>query len=395
MYSEVSMDGIYSKGFMDQTQLQSMLEAAMQRQQEMGTQRAGEEKTFKNRLEDRRKMIENASATMQPRFASALDTNREIPLNPKDVFGAFNSFQDAAVQKAMPDQEAYDKARTATTEADKQYTSGIEALMQLIQGNRQLDISQQNADSTRISANKTTTGSGGYATIDPETGKQIEVDSMTAVNMQGGSKLLEAESSVTAKKAKADAIMALGGVKKYLENATTNDLFTTEELTKMKLANELMMYAGNIVGATKNKDAPAVGTLGKFRFGPLVGKEGASLRADIGQLSSEKMKELSGAAISEQEMKRLTEFLPTRWDDENNIQFKSERLFNGLSIGLKMAELAKRNNLTLNEAYVKFAGEVYPQYGESVPAWINKQASVSGGKTNSPKSIEGYKIEVE
>jgi hypothetical protein len=329
----------------------------------------GQQKTFADKLRERQLYQQGVLDRGATDFATGL--KNDIPLDPQKLGSIYNSLLASSVEQLQPYEQNYQAATDNLAKARVDNTE-VENLMNVL---------KLNQEDRRIAIDENKSTGSQYVVKDPATGQNVITDDpMKAVMMSGGSWLLDTESSLTGKQAKAEAIMALGGVDAYLKSAGANDIFTTKEKESRDAALNIKRIAGDIVGAMpEGENAPGVGPLGQFNLIP--SDKGRKLRADMGEITAEKMRQISGAAISEQEAQRLQQFLPNKGQLESNSRANAQRLYNGISIGLDAGELAKRNNMSLEEAYIAFADELYSRYGEEVPTWIKNDRRYAGSKT--------------
>jgi hypothetical protein len=340
------MQETYSEDNMDQNNIIELLLRQAQQQQEQGA-------SFRSQLADRRNKFSEINKVAGDRFNKAFDSNA-VPVNPSDVFGAYNTFQRAGesfVQPQLADQAA---------QADQQYSGILKTILD--QGNMDKEYQLKAKES-------------GF-TIDPATGKLTiapgsVADPIAEIMKQNGGDLLTAKTA-DERLSQAKTILSAGGVSEYRKQVPVDQLLTEKELAAREAAFALARIAGDIVGSTENRNAEGIGGLQRFLPGWAVSDKGTVNRANIGEITSQKMKEISGAAISEQEVKRLQEFLPKKGEREDKIETKSKRIYNALQIGIEMQTLAKQNGLTLDQAYRQFGSAVYPKYGEQVPSWIGE-----------------------
>lgn len=234
-------------------------------------------------------------------------------------------------------------------------------------------------------------------TVDPETGKLVVApkvditgkpiprgaDAVAEVKSQGGEDLFKGLTTAGERAAISEDILESGGVIAYRKQLPEDKLFSTDELKARGLAVALLKNAGESVTAIDNGGA-GLGWQG-YLPGKFITPEGTLNRASVGDLTAAKMKEISGAVISEPEVRRLAQFLPTKTDTDAEIKIKADRLYKGTAVGLEMQKLAKINGLLLEDAYVKFAEDVYPKYGEEIPEWVKKL----NGATNSGSQPSG------
>lgn len=191
---------------------------------------------------------------------------------------------------------------------------------------------------------------------------------------------------IGAREAQAAAMQRLG-VEGYFKASPLPDLLSEKETTAREAASALLNQASSIVSQVEGrngqaKNASGVGLLGRFRPDFTLGSEGKTLRQDITNLTAAKMKEISGAAISEQEAARLAKALPQIGDTEKTIMTKAKNIADAVEIGLQMQEFAKRERLTLDQAYKKYGAQAFSEKGQPVPSWIK------GGSSKSPGSSQ-------
>jgi hypothetical protein len=170
------------------------------------------------------------------------------------------------------------------------------------------------------------------------------------------------------------------------------DLMNPAETTARTNASNLMNSASAIYGQVtdpitgKPINAAGVGTWGggsKYNpFERYLGR-GTDLRSAITLLTADKIKEISGAAVSDREVARLNGALPQPTDSEARIAEKTKKMANIIRVGLDMQEKAKMENLSLDQAYDKYGYEVYEKYGEPPPTWLKKNNYQSGESTTS------------
>lgn len=177
-----------------------------------------------------------------------------------------------------------------------------------------------------------------------------------------------------ARNAQAAAIQKLG-VDGYLKSSALPDLLTEKEQTARDATTALLNSASAIYSEVqdqngKPKDVQGVGILGQLRPGFLTNTEGKTLKQDITSLTAEKMREISGAAVSDKEVQRLSKALPQVGDPESVIFTKAKNIADSLEIGLQMQELAKRERLTLDQAYMKYGAQAFQDHAQPIPAWI-------------------------
>lgn len=199
-------------------------------------------------------------------------------------------------------------------------------------------------------------------------------DPLKYVMKEFGSKYLTGR-SIEERRAQAEAIQELG-LKGYLENSPLTDLLTPKEIEKRDAAtgilNDLSQIESIIAKGSGAKNVQGVGPLGRFRPEFLTNAEGVTTKQLITRFTAQRMNEISGAAVSEKEVARLTGDLPTVGDTEKTVLTKARNIATSIEIGLEMQELAKREDITLDQAYAKYGEQAFKSAGQKVPAWIQR-----------------------
>lgn len=192
---------------------------------------------------------------------------------------------------------------------------------------------------------------------------------------QGGANLLTG-STLAERTAQAQAIMKMGGVDAYRQNLDLASLMSEKELSANAalgdFARQVQMSLGDFQG---KEGSGGTGLFAGMLPRPIAGQKARDLRRSASSISSEKIKELSGAAVSEQEAERLSQFLPTRFKSETENTADLQRLANGIAINQELFEIAKRNNLTLTQALYQYGPQVFEKYGENYPYGVDGQPS--------------------
>lgn len=201
------------------------------------------------------------------------------------------------------------------------------------------------------------------------------------------------------------AAMQKLGVDKYFQASALPDLLTDKELTAREAATGLLNSASSIFSQVSNREGSGaqnvqgVGPLGRFRPGFLTNTEGKTLKQDITNLTAAKMKEISGAAISDREVQRLSKALPQVGDMESVILTKAKNIADSIEVGLQMQEYAKRERLTLDEAYKKYGSQAFQDKGQPVPSWIKGGSAAKPGldigSKNTGTQVGRFTIQVE
>lgn len=202
-----------------------------------------------------------------------------------------------------------------------------------------------------------------------------------------------------ARSAQAGAMQKLG-IDGYFKASALPDLLNDKELVAREAATALLNSASSIYSQVQNqngktKNVQGIGPLGQLRPGFLTNTEGKTLKQDIVNLTAAKMKEISGAAISDKEVQRLSKALPQVGDTEGVILTKAKNIADAIEIGLEMQEVAKRERLTLDEAYRKYGTDAFTSRSQPVPSWIGSaRPGLDIGNTTGTK-VGRFTIEVK
>lgn len=170
------------------------------------------------------------------------------------------------------------------------------------------------------------------------------------------------------------AVIQKYGLKPYLENAPLTDLLTPNELEKREAAtgilNDLSQLSSLLQGDNGVKNLQGIGPAGRFRPEFLTNREGITAKQLITNFTAQRMNEISGAAVSDKEVRRLSDALPTIGDSEKTIRDKVNNIENSILIGLELQEVAKREDITLDQAYKKYGADLFKMRGQVVPDWL-------------------------
>lgn len=304
-----------------------------------------EEKTLTQKLQEKRANYEQANQAFGERASSALKLGGQA-INPADVFGQFSSFQRAGQEYVSPLEE---QLATLRNQQYQQQQFGLQ------QQNLQLEAAKSGLK------------------FNPQTGllesqEGYIADPVAEVYKQNGGDLLTAKTAAE-REAQAKTILNAGGVAKYRSQVPLDQLLTDKESENRQSALETMRVAADLADINDRvKGAGLGGLLPQWA----LSTEGRINRANIAELTATRMKQISGVAISDKEVQRLQQYLPSKWDSDATVRDKATRIYNALAIGLEMQDLAKKNGLTLDEAYKQFGTQVYAKYKEDLPDWINK-----------------------
>ncbi|RLG44737.1 MAG: hypothetical protein DRN81_03805 [Thermoproteota archaeon] len=206
---------------------------------------------------------------------------------------------------------------------------------------------------------------------DAEIGKQNLTgdDAIAEATQQGGEDFVNTGRSHLERIAIAENIMRMGGVAEYRKTQALDDLITSTERNDLEEQNALIILLNQGLGVFEDFRGP-IGTgpiLGRLIPGAVAGKRTRGLRRITENIRSTYQKIISGATVSDAEVKRLKEFLPTTTKtEETNIE-DMQSLLVGLQINQKIFEIGKKENLTPNEAFSKYGEDVFEEFGQPFP----------------------------
>jgi hypothetical protein len=178
-----------------------------------------------------------------------------------------------------------------------------------------------------------------------------------------------------------------------------NDLLTDAEKTARTAATNLLNEVSSVYGLVTDQEGKVINATGVGKFGGGWGINpknilgmGQTLRSKITGITAAKIKELSGAAVSDKEVERLSGMLPQVTDSEFEIAGKAKEMATMIQIGMAMQEKAKLENLTLDQAYLKYAAPLYQKAGLEVSDWlgggaINKPGPQPTGTSGNPNDL--------
>jgi len=197
-----------------------------------------------------------------------------------------------------------------------------------------------------------------------EEGKISPMQAIAEVMKQGGSEFVNKGNDKDARSAIAQEIMRMGGVSEYRNVLPLKDLVTEKEnegLTastdlKAKIAASLPGFEKDVIGGTgpiagRIFDAPIIGGL----LQSLASPETREKRRNAGNIMALYQQMISGKVVSDKEVERLQTFLPSGNKSETQNREDMKRLQDRIDTNFQLFEIAKREGLTTNEAYDKYA----------------------------------------
>lgn len=322
---------------------------------------AKEQKNFADRLRDEREAYKKQVG----QFASQVTpqdqyTSNGVPLQPSKVSAGRQSFLGAVEQAASPFSPELEM-----TARDKE----ANILAELV------NLSEKQKSS--------------QPTIDPETGlpdySNVDEDTALAIVNKDGRRLLSG--GLNEKKAQAQAILSYGSVDNYLQKAPLSDIYSLKTFENEAKADEAGFDLLRRVNAAQayfqpgaSDDFFGTGNLTGFlagRKGFLRGGKQREAQAVLGELSAEKINELSGAAVSDQEFQRLKAFIPTATMQEGEVASQLDKMAKAVEMNLQAREDAVRSGMTVSEYWKKNKDQYLSKYGFSNEENKSSQIDIS------------------
>lgn len=183
-------------------------------------------------------------------------------------------------------------------------------------------------------------------------------DAVAEAMRQGGSQFIQQGKDVAARNAIAETILKLGGVNKYRQQLPLNDLLNPAEKTSETAATDLQREIDYSLPAFQKDELGGTGPVAQYIPGFLRTPAGREKVADVGKVQALYQQMISGKVVSDREVERLSQFLPTKGKTETQNREDFLRLKKGIEDNLTLFEKAKREGLTPNEAYQKYGSSV-------------------------------------
>lgn len=205
------------------------------------------------------------------------------------------------------------------------------------------------------------------------TGGPTGADAVAEVMKQGGSDFINKGKDKDARAAIAAEILKLGGVNDYRKQMPLADLLSPAEETAQQstvdLQNEIST-AAPMFGKANDKwgGTGPVSAMLPSQLDFLRSKEGRDKIAEAEKIKAQYAQAISGKVISDNEIRRLQSFLPSKDKTETQNGEDLNRLKDAIEKNVKIFELGKREGLTPNEAFQKYGKQVF-----------NSGSSKSGG----------------
>ncbi len=185
---------------------------------------------------------------------------------------------------------------------------------------------------------------------------------------QGGRNLLKGK-TISERESEAEVILSFGGVSSFRQQAPLRDLLSVKQLEKDQQSTDLLSDVQVL------QQLFPVGTKADFfrqgnLTGPIASKLGflrsqdqQTAQALIAELSTEKIKILSGVAVSPKEFERLRKFLPDARDQENEVATKLDALDRAIRMNQAIREEALRTGKTVSEVFRMDSKRFFREFG--------------------------------
>ena len=186
----------------------------------------------------------------------------------------------------------------------------------------------------------------------------------------------------------AESILRQGGYSEWIKGKDIKSLYNEKELIEDEAQTNVVGQAEKIITNLEDGDNVFGIGFGEGLIGSLAGKVGAlpdeaiAVRSALTEFTAEKIKEISGATVSDKEVQRLIDggFLPSVSDSESTILAKAKYIRSAILANQEIFQRAKRERLLVSEAFDKYSDEIYNKFG------LNKANTWSSASETSPAS---------
>lgn len=266
-------------------------------------------------------------------------------------------------------QKAIDAYKYAVASKQISVDAGAKSIDQLSQLLRDEETKRKNRADEVIAASKANKSSNatGVPTVDNMTDSQVQSDFIKRYGSNAYSKL-----GATGGDRVVSARTLLSQV--YSGQAfNPKDLMSDKENLAYDAADTLLSKIDYAINKFTGKSGPGgTGPLAQFVPQFVATKNMNELRNAIATVSPEKIKEISGVAVSDREFERLKDQLPAAGlTEEENLRRLNE-MKNIIMLGQQLKILSLMDNITLNQAYDKYAPALYAQLGMTYVAGGNR-----------------------
>jgi hypothetical protein len=208
-------------------------------------------------------------------------------------------------------------------------------------------------------------------------------DAVKQVQKEGGSSLLNIAKTKTERESLAETILSFGSVNDYKAQANLEEVMNKDDYAKFKAGSDLLQDVNTLQAYFPRGTDTAMNIFGSGNLtGGITGRKiflrngkQVTVQALIADLATKKSKELSGVAISPQEMQRMIPMLPQVTDQENEVADKLDTLARRIEMNLAAKEAAARLGVDPASYWNKNKDALLIKYG------FQNEASV-GGQSN-------------
>lgn len=176
---------------------------------------------------------------------------------------------------------------------------------------------------------------------------------------EGGADILNQAKDKEARKALAQEIVLMGGVKAYKKQLPLDALLNDNEKKALAEGTDLLGKIDQAITLFSGGDqAGGTGPLAQFIPGFIAPENMREMRRYADDLRAQYQKLISGATVSDTEAKRLEKFLPTSGKTESQNLGDLQKLKRDLLLNMQLLEKAKQEGLTVNQAYQKYGKQL-------------------------------------
>ena len=194
-------------------------------------------------------------------------------------------------------------------------------------------------------------------------------DPVAEVIKQGGSSILMKAKNKEERISLARDIIESGGVSAYRSQLPLADLVDSTEEKELGKQTDLLALLDSAVPLFEKDVLGGTGPLAQFVPGLLAGSFTREKRRIAEQLGSMYQQMISGKTISDKEAKRLAKFLPNSAKTETQNYEDLQHLREGIMNAQTLFEQAKREGLTIDEAYRKYGNASQTTGGTGSSDW--------------------------
>lgn len=198
-------------------------------------------------------------------------------------------------------------------------------------------------------------------------------DAVAEVINQGGSSLIRKGGSKDERFAIAESILEAGGVDQYKKRLPLRELITEKEIGDLKTQTDLNTMITQALSSFGDKSGIGTGFFAQLIPGFVAGKTTRAQRRAVESVRSTYQKLISGATVSDAEVKRLSKFLPTSGKTEKQNIEDLQKLQRDININQRIFEIGKREGLTANQAFEEYGRQIFDEFGVSFPGEEEQQ----------------------